>query len=218
MNSSENRSNGIKITVPRIEDLSLMVELHIKTNPEAYLTSLGRRFLTGMYKRFIKDPRAVSFIARDELSANIAGVALGCVKVRSFYRTMGLHLAHYYVGSFISARLNGRNLGVGLAERYKHQSGVLPDEKNMAYFTQLNVSPDFQRRRVGSRLATQFYEEVKSRGADKVYLITNEDNASVRSLHEKMGCSMVKTYVTPSHIGRCLYVKNLGPEKSGQRR
>jgi ribosomal protein S18 acetylase RimI-like enzyme len=147
-------------------------------------------------------------VAVDEATKNLAGVAIGCVNVKTFYRKLGLYLSYQYIKSCCRAFLHESASQVGVAGRYKGQVGLFP-ESDASYFTQLNVSPDFQRRRVGSRLAEYFYQQVLSRGLKRVYLITDEDNHQVRALHEKMGCVLIKEFITPSGIRRCLYAKDL---------
>jgi ribosomal protein S18 acetylase RimI-like enzyme len=211
MDDLREQQDSIIIEPSRSEDVAAMVNIHIRTNPDAYLTYLGRDFLFAMYRCFMRDPRAFSLVARDQVRGGLAGVAIGCVEVRSFYRKLSVCVAYPYMKSRLTACLRGRSLGVGIGQRYRHQAEIFPDG-DIAYFTQLNVSPDFQRRRVGSRLAGQFYREVSQRGIKRVYLITDEDNFSVRKLHEKMGCVLEKTYTTPADIKRCLYKKDLSEE------
>jgi ribosomal protein S18 acetylase RimI-like enzyme len=189
-------------------DLPQMVEIHMRTNPQAYLTSLGSDFLRAMYTRFILDSSGISVIAVDEATNNVAGVAIGCVNVKTFYRKLGLYLTYQYIKSCCRSLLHASPSKVGIARRYRGQVELFP-ESDASYFTQLNVSPDFQRKRVGSRLAEHFYQQVLSRGLKRVYLITDEDNHEVRALHEKMGCVLIKEFMTPSEIRRCLYAKDL---------
>lgn len=201
-------SEQILFTNANMSYVDQMVQLHERTNPASFLTALGSDFLRAMYARFIRDRDGIAVIAVDLETNSIAGSAIGCSQVKWFYRKLGFFLCFSYAKSRFISLCNRQHLRVGAAKRYQGQVVLFPDA-NAAYFTQLNVSPDFQRRGVGSDLAAYFYSEVRLRGLDRVYLITNADNNSVRNLHEKMGCTLVKEFTTPANINRCLYTKSI---------
>jgi ribosomal protein S18 acetylase RimI-like enzyme len=201
-------SEKILFTSADMAYVDQMVQLHERTNPTSFLTSLGSDFLRAMYARFIRDSDGIAVIAVDPETDRLAGTAIGCTRVKWFYRKLGLFLCFSYAKSRLNSLYRRQHLNVGAAKRYQGQVVLFPDP-NAAYFTQLNVSPDFQRRGVGTDLAAHFYSEVRFRGLDRVFLITDADNASVRSLHEKMGCTLVKEFTTPANISRCLYTQSI---------
>lgn len=190
------------------EDLTEMVELHIQANPDSYLTGLGRPVLSSIYKYYICNPRGIALLAKDSATRSIAGVAVGCDHPRRFFRRLAMASLPAYLWTVLSQLLHRDLPNVGATKRYQHQVNLFPTQ-DIVYFSQLHVSPSFQRRRVGSTLALAMYDEVKRRGYRTVYLITDQDNASVRALHEKMGCGLVKEFTTPSGVDRCLYIKEL---------
>ncbi len=200
--------NGIIIEPSQKEDLAALVDVHIRTNSDAYLTHLGSDFLSAMYECFISDRRGISFVAKDGSSAALAGVAIGCVEVQSFYRKMGLHMLYPYVRRVLSAWLHGQPLGAGLSRRYTNQAAILP-KRDMAYIAQLNVVPDYRGRNIGGLLVDRFCSEARQKGVKRVFVIANEDNLSARKVYENSGFVLKKSFTTPADIKRCLYEKDL---------
>jgi ribosomal protein S18 acetylase RimI-like enzyme len=203
------QSSGIAVESAKLQDLPEIVAIHAQTNPESYLTCLGTTVLSSMYRHFIRGRYGIGLVAKDE-SGKIAGVAIGCEYPRRFYRTLALAVLPAYLWTSAARLFRPGPVGVGPAKRYQSQDNLFP-KQDIVYFTQLNVAPAFQRRRVGSALAHAMYDEAVLRGHCAVYLITDRDNTSVRALHEKMGCKLVREFTTPAGIERCLYHKELGP-------
>ena len=199
----------ISVESARFEDLSDIVTIHIQTNPESYLTLLGKPVLFSMYRHFIRHPYGIGLVAKDE-TGEIAGVAIGCEYPRRFYRRLALAVLPAYLWTSLARLFRRGSVGVGPAKRYQHQDNLFP-KQDIVYFTQLNVSPAFQRRRVGSTLARATYDETMHRGYCTAYLITDRDNASVRALHEKMGCKLVREFTTPAGTTRCSVINELAP-------
>jgi ribosomal protein S18 acetylase RimI-like enzyme len=205
---TDNPRPSMIVEPARLEDVSEMVRIHAATNPDSYLTQLGQSVLSSIYRHFIRDSKGIALVAKDGSTQAVAGAAIGCEYPRRFYRRLALATLPAYICSSAMRLFSKESLGVGPAKRYQHQDRLFP-KQDIVYFTQLNVSLTFQRRRVGSTLASAMYEEARSRGHLVVYLITDQDNASVRALHERMGCILVREFKTPSGISRCLYVKKL---------
>ena len=202
-------SAGIAVESAKLQDLAEIVAIHTQTNPDSYLTLLGKPVLSSMYKHFMRHPYGIALVAKDQ-SGEIAGVAIGCEYPRRFYRGLALSVLPAYLWTSLLRLFRSGSVGVGPAKRYQSQDNLFP-RQDILYFTQLNVSPAFQRRRVGSALAHAMYDEARRRGRCAVYLITDRDNTSVRALHEKMGCKLVREFTTPAGIERCLYLKELAP-------
>jgi ribosomal protein S18 acetylase RimI-like enzyme len=203
------QSSGITVESAKLQDLPEIVEIHTQTNPDSYLTLLGKPVLLSMYKHFIRHPYGIALVAKDD-RGEIGGVAIGCEYPRRFYRRLALAVAPAYLWTLPARIFRSGPSGAGPAKRYQSQDNLFP-RQDILYFTQLNVAEAFQRRRVGSALAGAMYDEALRRGHCEVYLITDRDNSSVRALHEKMGCKLVREFTTPAGIQRCLYLKELEP-------
>jgi len=202
-------SETIAVESAKLQDLPEIVEIHTQTNPESYLTLLGRPVLLSIYKHFIRHSYGIALVAKNEFG-QIAGVAIGCEYPRRFYRRLALAVLPAYLWTSAARLFRPGSVGAGPAKRYRSQDNLFP-KQDIVYFTQLNVAPAFQRRRVGSALAHAMYDEAVGRGHCEVYLITDRDNSSVRALHEKMGCKLIREFRTPAGIERCLYLKELAP-------
>ncbi len=200
--------NLIEVRPARPEDLPEIVEIHVQTNPDSYLTVLGKPVLSSMYRHFIYNGRGIALVAQDASSQALVGVAIGCEYPRRFYRGLTLAMLPAYMWSSIRRRFAHKLLGVGLVRSCIRQESLSP-ERDVVCFTQLNVSPGFQRRGVGGMLATAMYNEARNRGHLAIYLINNQENDSLRTLYEKMGCTLVHKFTTRSGIPRCLYLRNL---------
>lgn len=166
-----------------------------------------------MYRHFIRNPKGIALVAKDESTQAVAGVAIGCEYPRRFYRGLALAMLPAYIWSSIIRFFSRDSLGVGATKRYQHQDRLFPSQ-DIVYFTQVNVSPDFQKRLVGSLLSEAMYEEARRRGHCVVYLITDRDNAPMRALQARMGSIVVREFKTPSGISRCLYLKELEAPRS----
>jgi len=68
----------------RAGDAAAMARLHAEELPDAFLPTLGHRFLTRLYRALVADPQAVALVA--ETVDGVVGFAAGVASVGGFYR------------------------------------------------------------------------------------------------------------------------------------
>lgn len=80
-------------------------------------------------------------------------------------------------------------------------------EKNVAYIHNICISPDFRRKKIGSSLYQEFFENMKKEKCQKIFLIINPTNKLSISYHESLGFNVSKE-------GEEIYVEGVRASKN----
>lgn len=199
-----------------VSQVPQLVDLHKRTNPNAYLTSLGDCALAKMYSRFILDPNGIAFVALPRGTNDIIGVVIGCVSPKTFYWTLGRLLFRFHLKTWIKSVATGRQKFMDGLRRVQSQNSLLP-KGDIAYLAQINVLPEFQRENVATALIGSFHDHLREDGAyNLVYLISDKNNDSARRLYENSGYTLCKEFFAVSGTTRCLYRNDLRYWEGGQ--
>jgi glycosyltransferase involved in cell wall biosynthesis/ribosomal protein S18 acetylase RimI-like enzyme len=170
----------------RTGDAAAIARLHAGGMPEAFLPTLGHRFLTRLYRALATDPEGVALVAED--AGGVVGFAAGVVSVGGFYRRFARH--HGAAAAAAAApRLLRPSVLRRLLEtvRYPAQegngAGPLPDAELLS----IAVAPECRSGGTGRALADGVLQGLAERGAGDVKVVVGAANAGANRFYAKVG-------------------------------
>jgi glycosyltransferase involved in cell wall biosynthesis/ribosomal protein S18 acetylase RimI-like enzyme len=170
-------------------DAAAMARLHADGMPDAFLPTLGPRFLARLYRALATDPDAVALVA--EATDGVVGFAAGVVSVGGFYRRFAR--GHGPAAALAAApRLVRPSVARRLLEtvRYPAQApaggngdGRLPDAELLS----IAVAPAFRAGGTGRALADGVLAGLAGRGVDQVKVVVGAANQGANRFYAKVG-------------------------------
>lgn len=169
------------------EDISKIVEVHVKAFSGFFLTSLGSRFLTRLYEGFLSKREGLLRVAI--IDGRIVGFSAGTTAPVSFFA----ELRRDKWLSFLCAAIPGliRNPIVVLKKLYNaffYKGDSVESLNSAALLSSIAVEPDFKGQSIGKLLLEDFEHQVTQRSdLHHVYLITDKfGNVSVINFYKKL--------------------------------
>jgi glycosyltransferase involved in cell wall biosynthesis/ribosomal protein S18 acetylase RimI-like enzyme len=199
-------------------DAAAMARLHTAGMPDAFLPTLGHRFLTGLYRALIADAQAVALVA--ESADGVVGFAAGVASVGGFYRRFARH--HAAVAALAAApRLVRPSVLRRLLEtvRYPAQAaggdGPLPDAELLS----IAVAPEHRTGGTGRALADGVLQGLAERGADEIKVVVGAANRGANRFSARVGFrhagQLTVHQGTPSNVWiRSCRSSSLSPSRS----
>jgi glycosyltransferase involved in cell wall biosynthesis/ribosomal protein S18 acetylase RimI-like enzyme len=176
----------VVIRPARAEDAAAMARLHADGMPEAFLPTLGPRFLARLYRAIAVDPEAVALVA--EGVDGVVGFAAGVTSVGGFYRRFAR--GHGPVAALAAApRLVRPSVARRLLEtvRYPAQelggNGPLPDAELLS----IAVAPGWRAGGTGRALADGVLVGLAGRGVDDIKVVVGAANQGANRFYAKVG-------------------------------
>ena len=172
----------------RIGDAAAMARLHADGMPDAFLPTLGPRFLARLYRALATDPEAVALVA--EGVDGVVGFAAGVPSVGGFYRRFAR--GHGPAAALAAApRLVRPSVARRLLEtvRYPAQetngdgNGRLPDAELLS----IAVAPGFRAGGTGRALADGVLTGLAGRGVDDIKVVVGAAIQGANRFYAKVG-------------------------------
>jgi glycosyltransferase involved in cell wall biosynthesis/ribosomal protein S18 acetylase RimI-like enzyme len=170
----------------RTADAAAMARLHAGGMPDAFLPTLGHRFLTRLYRALATDPQAVALVA--ENVDGVVGFAAGVVSVGGFYRRFARR--HGAAAALAAApRLARPTVLRRLLEtvRYPAQAGDggarLPDAELLS----IAVAPERRAGGAGRALADGVLRGLAERGATEIKVVVGAANDGANDFYARVG-------------------------------
>jgi ribosomal protein S18 acetylase RimI-like enzyme len=177
------------------DDVPAVVQIHLDSFPDFFLTFLGSAFLRLFYGELQQDPTGVALVATFDSGA-IVGFVAGTTDQHTFYQ----RLAREKKWAFASAALGalGRRPAIaGRLLRALRRPRDSQDASAGACLMSLAVRPSIQTRGVGRKLVEAFCQTVAARGMKAICLVTDrENNDQVNRFYLGQGFRVNRTYVT----------------------
>jgi glycosyltransferase involved in cell wall biosynthesis/ribosomal protein S18 acetylase RimI-like enzyme len=188
-----------RVRPARRDDAPSIARLHRETLPDAFLPTLGRRFLRRLYRAMAGDPEAVLLVA--ENGDGVVGFAAGTPSIGRFYRRFRRRHA-IPAGLLLAPRLLRRDV-----RRRLHETARYPDESLTTTEAEL-LSIGVAREQEGAGLGTELAEEVvaalAARGAEEVRVVVAASNQGANRFYERLGFRPVSEIAvheeTPSNL------------------
>ena len=168
-------------------DAAAMARLHAEELPDAFLPTLGHRFLTRLYRALVADPQAVALVA--ETVDGVVGFAAGVASVGGFYRRFarrhGLSAALAAAPRLARPRVLRRLLEtVRYPERATGQPpSPLPDAELLS----IAVAPTCRTGGTGRALADGVLQGLAERGAAEIKVVVGAANGGANRFYERVG-------------------------------
>jgi ribosomal protein S18 acetylase RimI-like enzyme len=186
-------------------DAAAMARLHGDGMPDAFLPTLGPRFLARLYRALATDPEAVALVA--EGVAGVVGFAAGVTSVGGFYRRFArghgpaaaLAAAPRLVRPGVARRLL-ETVRYPVKEPNGNGNGRLPDAELLS----IAVAPGFRAGGTGRALADGVLAGLAGRGADQVRVVVGAANQGASRFYAKLGFTEAGQLIvhqgTPSNV------------------
>jgi ribosomal protein S18 acetylase RimI-like enzyme len=180
----------------KVSDSNQIAEIHIKSFPNFFLTTLGYSFLKTYYRSCAKSKEAISICAINQDDKNLLGFAVGCFNSAGFNKRLILsNLLEYSYRALLLLFTKP----IALIRLYKNLSknNDKGDKGNYAELLSIGVSPDQNGFGIGQQLLTKFENQVREKGINKVTLTTDADsNDSVLRFYKKSGYTVYYDFET----------------------
>ncbi|RDK12127.1 GNAT family N-acetyltransferase [Cupriavidus lacunae] len=153
-------------------DLNQVVDVHLAAFPGFFLTTLGRPFLTVMYRAFLSQPGSVFVVAEE--NGQLQGFAVGALKRGEGDRTLALKYLFRFLCALIPAvlrnpvRVTRRILGQMLSGRGQPE---FPDHS--AVLRSIGILPEEKGKGLANDLLCDFEKQARAKGAEAVVLTTD---------------------------------------------
>jgi ribosomal protein S18 acetylase RimI-like enzyme len=158
----------------RLGDIDAVVAVHFQAFPGFFLTSLGARFLSELYRGFLLNASGRLLVA--EVEGAVAGFVAGTLSPERFFRTLlrDRWLAFGVAAAGAAAR---RPLAVvpRLLSALSYRGERPPSLQKAALLSSIGVEPDHGGLGIGAMLVNEYCEEARKHGRTCVYLTTDRD-------------------------------------------
>lgn len=193
--------------------ISKVVDVHLQTFPNFFLTFLGPKFLREFYNSFSYDPTGIGFVAEDAETGDTLGVIVGPLVADGYFKRLLKRRWWAFCLASVAAVLK-RPITIKRLYRALFYRGEAPPGPQRALLSSVAVSPQVQGHGIGQALVKRWVEEVQRRGGSGCYLTTDADNnEKVNSFYQKLSWKIESTYKTSEGRVMNRYVLDL-PEKA----
>jgi ribosomal protein S18 acetylase RimI-like enzyme len=177
-------------------DVDQVVQTHLQSFPNFFLSELGPKFLSLFYRAVCADQSGIALVGLDQ-TGRVAGFAAGTSNPRGFYTRLLRKQWLKFAAASVTAVLKkpaiiGRLLGA------LNHPGENPDGSEVAGLYSIGISPEAQGQGWGGKLLSEFIKTAKAKGCRKVFLTTDRDqNEKVNAFYRKNGFMAKRQFVTP---------------------
>ena len=172
----------MKIRAGTEADVTLAATLHASQITEGFLPTLGRPFLSRLYRRVVRSPGSFLLVADDE--GKPVGFIAGTQDVSSLYRSFLLRDGIVAtLGALPAVARSARRVVETL--RYPAGEKELPTAELLA----IAVVPGARGRGAGRQLVAALTDEFQRRGIIAVKVTVGADNEEAIRLYERCGFS-----------------------------
>jgi ribosomal protein S18 acetylase RimI-like enzyme len=175
-------SAPMRIRPARPADAASMARIHREALPEAFLSTLGERFLRRLYAALAAESSELALVA--ENGHGVVGFAAGSASVGRFYRRFVLrHGAVAALSALPALTRPGVLRRVRETASHPANTASLPPAELLS----IAVEPGYRSEGVGKLLAEGIVEGLAARGAGEVKVVVAEDNAGANRFYERLG-------------------------------
>lgn len=203
----------VTIRSATLEDISEAIAVHKAAFPGFFLTMLGDRFLRELYQGFLQDFASIWLIA--SYNRHLIGFVVGTTEPAGFFKRLLIRRWHAFIVASASGFLHHplqivRRFLAALVYRGEKPRGI--DKATL--LSSIGVSPHYAGRGVGLSLVEHFCQEAFSRGADHVYLLTDEvNNDAANRFYIKCGFSLESSFTRDGERKMNRYIRSFSKEK-----
>lgn len=174
---------GHSIRVAEEGDAPRLALLHMQNLPDAFLTSLGRRFLTYLYRAFVSCPRAFCVVAVSD--GSVVGFATGAEDIGVFYRHFGRKYL-FVVGPVLITKIFNPKSARKVIDNMLYPSRV-KEGLPRAEFLTLGVDRSHRGQGIGEALYNELVREFRRRGVSEFKAAVSDWLSGACRFHERNG-------------------------------
>jgi ribosomal protein S18 acetylase RimI-like enzyme len=164
----------MKIRKLNLYDSNKVVEIHLKSFKDFFLSSLGERFLYTYYKSCIKSTESITICAIDE-DENLLGFCVGCIHSKGFHkRLIKENIQDFMVQGIIILFSNPKAIIRLLKNLGKNTNAE--DKGDYVELLSIGVLPGLNGQGIGKELIKNFEELAKLKKGKEIALTTDLNN------------------------------------------
>ncbi len=194
-------------------DVPEVVRIHLESFGGFFLSFLGPRFLTLLYRGLVSHPRGVALVA--ETGTGLEGFVAGVTDQSDFYRQLIKKQAIRFALASLGA-VARRPAIIPRLFRALGQSRRSRSSSSSACLMSIAVRPGTAGKGLGRDLVAGFGAALVGRGIFEYCLTTDRDgNDRVNQFYRKLGFRLTCDFVTPEGRAMNEYVMTLGGPPPG---
>jgi len=192
-----------------LEDIPIAVEIHQATFPGFFLSFLGQRFLSLLYRCYVLGISEIALTGK--CNGKIVSAVLGTIQPHGFYRRLATrHFIQFTLAS-LPPLLSNPSIIRRLTRAFFYRGDMPADFSDSALLASVCTYPEFQDKGYGTAMVTYFENEVWRRGCSRIYLVTDRiDNEPAQKFYEKLGWNVHSEFTTPEGRSMLRYWKQVG--------
>jgi len=199
----------------RIEDVPVVVRIHLASFQGFFLSFLGPRFLKLFYEGIARHPQGVVLVS--ESDSGLDGFVAGVTDQSGFYKRLIRTRAARFAAASLGAALRRPRIVPRLV-RALGQSRQAERSAAQACLMSIAVSPGASGQGTGQALVSSFSKAMAARGIREYCLTTDRDgNDRVNQFYLRLGFRLAGTFVTPEGRAMNEYLMTLGDGEDGSR-
>lgn len=207
----ESLGDSVVLHPMRHEDLDVVVDVHITSFPNFFLTFLGKGFLALLYEALLSGPEGIAIVA--SAKGSVVGFVAGVSDQLVFYRTLLKRKKWAFARASMSALFRNPGIAPRLIRALRRPAEA-EQATTAACLLSIAVLPDFRGTGVGKRLVDEFSEALRREGGTAFCLITDrDDNESVNRFYKESGFRLARSFATREGRAMNEYVFELSPNQ-----
>ena len=187
--------NSLIIREMEYSDISSVVEVHLNSFENFFLSSLGHSFLRLLYESIIEDKSGIALVYEKE--SLICGFVAGTDKPSGFYKRLIANKLLLFAVASIPPVIKNPLIIPRLFRSLQMPTKVTMN-KNVGVLMSLAVRSDSQGHGIGKSLVQEFLRKCSNRDLDLINLTTDaRDNVKVNAFYTNIGFKFVTSFTTP---------------------
>ncbi len=193
------------------DNIAEIVNVHVRSFPDFFLTFLGKRFLKEFYGSFLVDDAGIGFVALED--GEVLGAIVGPIVPDGYFKRLLKRRWWSFCIASLFAVIKKPTVIPRLFRAVFYRGESPQEGPKLSLLSSIAVSPDAQGKGVGRLLVTSWLEEVQKQGSKGAFLTTDrENNDAVNGFYQNLGWNLESSYDTPEGRKMNRYV-NMFTEK-----
>lgn len=203
-------SNGVNVYLATKNDALQIAKIHQQEIDQGFLSQLGIKFLSKLYKVMVISPNSFVVVAKE--NDRIVGFISGCTNVNKFYRDF---LKKYFFHAFfiLLPKIFKLSILKKILETLKYlrqkEEKKLPETELLT----IAILKKFQGQDIIQKIFEKFISELKKRKIKQFKVVVGENLSRAIGFYEKMGFKFFSLKSIHKKQPSRIYIYNLRPLK-----
>jgi len=190
------------------DDINKLAYFHKLYIPSGFISSLGNRFLSILYKHISESTVSFSLVAKD--NEKIIGFITGTENLSKFYKDF--FMKKFFVAFFtLLPYFFNPKIIFKISETFLYPKRKNKISKNMptAELLSIVVDKEYREKGVAKKLFQELVNEYKKRGINEFKVIVGSNLLNAIKFYEKMGCRYLDKIQVHKGEDSLIYVYNI---------